>query len=715
MKIIKLQTKTWPCCMAFLVALLYLNTNAVCQKKYVLEFDKTGKLITDMPERLVKDDTLQFNFNQDEIVADFKKQYIKILQKSSNDLKNRKKLEELYLYYKLFRSEQDTQKSLDSFKKEINILSNNLETKIKCLLDTNGKVEDNLNEIPNFSEIVNRVKLMVNNHSVGEGKNYQVNSIDEKINFKLTHATMDIVLYDWYKKGLDKTNYLNDTRFIEKVSKNRDEYKSEYIKYNSNKRSCEEAIKLNALYDNYKDNWDKLLSNDLNDWLVSWMWLNGANIQFNPFGAFTPMNAERKYPFAHKISFYRAKTNAFTWILNNKDQLTEKVIKILVTDYSNYTDSLKLALNDSLKQEQDKLETKNQENRKLYANQLMYDGKLYVSNDTRSIFMRHHNAANDYEFMGNYRKYYLDNDRIKILVQNQKMDREAKLYEFVSVTQDISSVGETSLEMLDMFQSVTSSLFKSGELGEQQKGKTSDSDCPAYQILRENNIRFNYLTFRIDWLTQQNQINELPEPITDDIADYRTDEAGPSKPKEAPALVKYVIKEKSLGENSDSETIVLDTLKHKVFALHRFQPFYGFSFGLSNRDELKLDENSQLKEVITQRHSQAFVGIKIFLNKTDIHSEQNTNLSNLSSRTSVLLGFDLKNLKPTDNVLLGLGVDVFPGFNFSCYLNPYRNTDYKIESGKYIANGNPFSLDYGIMLSLDPIVVTKFYSLFQPK
>ncbi|MBK6643033.1 MAG: hypothetical protein IPG39_18280 [Bacteroidetes bacterium] len=80
--------------------------------------------------------------------------------------------------------------------------------------------------------------------------------------------------------------------------------------------------------------------------------------------------------------------------------------------------------------------------KKYYKNELLYKGFLYTADANRTIYMRNHDASNDYEIMGKLRKYYLEDQKVKYLVQNQKEDKETKLFESGSRLMIISKFAE---------------------------------------------------------------------------------------------------------------------------------------------------------------------------------------------------------------------------------------------------------------------------------
>lgn len=677
---------------------------------YTFEFDKEGKLISnELPEYLVGGDSIIFKYPRTEFQSNYKNQYLSILKKSYKVLSDKNNLNKFYRYYPLFQCTYDRNNDSIHFIDDIQNMSENILSAINYIEKELSFAETN--EIPAFTKL-DTAYLIVN----GEKKDSLVINDDHReIKFQLMQPTIDKAKTDWFKNNYnEKIKEINDPKLIERLLKFIHDFDSAYNKLNPDTLDCKEASSLNAMFKQQQSDIEKVLSTDFSDWLMKWIWLNDTNVVFNPLGGAQPLyENEKTFKLADSVTHYRSKVNIINMIIEKQNDIDEIYLRDLEKKFIFATDALQMAIVDSTNKEKAKLERQNIKPNKMLITRMLYDGKLYVSDKSkRNIYMRHHDAATDYELMGKYRPYYLEEDGVKILVQNQVEGKETKLYEFISPTDDNSFVGGILLSGVNALPAALVGTGKS-----MNNSKTKQEDCNEFVTIEKNRIKFYYLTTRVEWLKKQYLIPGLPTTEDDKSADFRTDIAGPSKPKDAPSLVKYILKEKTIGDSKDTGTVVIDTMSYKVFGLHSIQPFVGFGVGFIKRNELSFNDNQQLTEIKSQINSEAFAGVKIFMKKTDIHSKEWLGARGVNgwSRTTLLVGFDLKTTDPTDSFILGAGLDFLPGLNLSVYGNLYRSTSYKIESGKYIPDGNPYLFDCGAILSIDPIVITRLYKAFPPK
>jgi hypothetical protein len=487
--------------------------------------------------------------------------------------------------------------------------------------------------------------------------------------------------------------------------------------------SCEQAKEFKLKLDSASFHMNEILQVKLKHWLLNWIWFNGAGFKLNPLpSSDQKILSASEQASVDSIPALEARIRALNAVLENNTSIDGNWANQISETIGFLTERLALAI--QIRNDYDK--SKNTPAKKYYKNELLYKGYLYVTDADRIIYMRNHDASNDYEIMGKLRKYYLEDYKVKYLVQNQKEDKETKLFESVIKTEDITKLAEGALSTFSMIEEAKDikglnfNLFEKMDSLEIETTEKSGNKCTPKQIqelqaeIKNLWLKFNAARFKLNWLLKQGELDPIPQLVADETPKYRTDEAGPTKNVEAPAKVTYVLRDRPIGSHPDTiGTTVIDSISYKVYALQRFQPFAGFAFGLVERKILNIDEGGNLISTEEERKQNTFLGVKIYPKKTDIHNPKFITAKGVDcvSRINILAGMDFSNINPVDNFMLGVGFDIFPGLNLSYYGNWYKNNTYEIEQGKFIKKGRPLMIDHGFMISLDPIVIFNFAKL----
>ncbi|MBP9083278.1 MAG: hypothetical protein KBH11_09395 [Bacteroidia bacterium] len=538
-----------------------------------------------------------------------------------------------------------------------------------------------------------------------------------KIDFELRIVSMDSILVKWLNN--DRPDILSRLDIMQLDSALK-ETEIEFKVIEQASTTCDSIRNAITKLERVDNSVNKILKVNLKPWLLNWIWKNGDVFKLNPIEIVREKEPDSiQIQMIAGIPTMEARINALNKILESKSEIGGNLAIAIADTIGKLTGELAKAK--SIKEEFDKL--KNAPDKVYFNNNLLYKGFFYASTADRTFYMRHHDASNDYEIMGKLRKYYLEDYKVKYLVQNQTADKETKLFESVSVADDYSDL---TSGMLEAFASINNTdvdflreLIKSNLLQQPSIEDTvqfcdKDSINLLKRIVENKIIKFNAARVKLNWLLKQGELDPIPQLVADETPKYRTDEAGPTKNVEAPARVSYVLRERPYGSHPDTVgTTVIDSISYKVYALHRFQPFVGFAFGSVKRNILNIDDNGNLISVEKEYKENTFLGVKIYPKKTDIHNSKFflCKKSDILSRFNILAGMDFTNINPVDNFMVGSGIDIFPGLNISIYGNWYKNNTYKIEQGKFIKDGRPLMFDHGFMISLDPVVIFNFAKL----
>lgn len=680
----------------------------LCKNKkpviHTIELSPDGKIISDVPEYISWDDSIRISIKDEpKIIEGMNSEVKKILNTSLSSLQSRESQKNLVNYFYLFQ-ESDVVNLHDdttAFKQAIEQVRSEI----------NGFIQGNpqsspLKFVPKTNADTSIFTLKQPGRTTKRGKG-------NKVEFEYRRKTIDNLKVDWMKASKPNNWELPSHSEVLAFDSAFDIIDELVSRAKMNGITCEEAKFLKQKLISVNDTISAVLQVPLKNWLMKWIWLNGTSFKLNPFsvGENKIFDKDEKM-MIESIPVFEAKLNAFKMVLEKNESLNGTTVLAITDSISSLTSALNKAT--TLKIELAK--STNTSPPKLFKDELLYKGHFYVSNENRKIYMRNHDAGNDYEIMGNLRKYYLDDSKVKYLVQNQTQGKETRLYESVVKVDDIAPFTALLLEPLKLIEThYKSAGFVASFDGFffENKGKDANKPCDTIGL---NNmvIRFQIARAKNNWLMEQGELQPIPELLSDETPKYRTDEAGPGKSVEAPAKVTYVLKEHVIGTPSDSISFAtVDSVSYNVYSLHRFQPFAGFAFGSVKRNKLNIDGSGNLLSVEREKEQNTFMGIKIYPVKTDIHNPKFIWATGRDfwSRLNFVVGMDFTNINPVDNFIGGVGVDLVPGLNIAYYGNYYKNNTYKIEQGKFIKDGRPLMFDQGFMISLDPIVIFNFAKL----
>ncbi|MBK9423652.1 MAG: hypothetical protein IPN54_05925 [Bacteroidetes bacterium] len=688
------------------------NTEGKKNKKTItIEFDKEGKIISDLPEEIKWNKNLKFHCkDSNDLNSNLKAEMIRNLEQSYKNLISKESKEKLLLQYPLFINDSNMSEWLDSttYLEEIYKIRDEVKNEIHFL-----HVADTVSD----SDYIPEVRTDSTTYFTVENDIKNSKAKKNKIDFELRIISMDSILVKWLKYS--RPEILTRLKLM-KLDSTFNETEKDFKIIEEATSACDSiqnAITKLERVDNYVN---EVLKVNLKPWLLNWIWKNGDVFKLNPIEI-----VRKKEPDSIQIQMIagiptmEARINALNKILESKSEIGGNLAIAIAETIGKLTGELAKAK--SIKEEFDKL--KNAPDKVYFNNNLLYKGFFYATTADRTFYMRHHDASNDYEILGKLRKYYLEDYKVKYLVQNQTADKETKLFESVSVADDYSDLTSGMLEAFASINMTEVDLlreYNKSNLSQQPFIEDTVQLCGAdslnlrKRIVDNKIIKFNAARVKLNWLLKQGELDPIPQLVADETPKYRTDEAGPTKNVEAPARVSYVLRERPYGSHPDTVgTTVIDSISYKVYALHRFQPFVGFAFGTVKRNILNIDDNGNLISVEKEYKENTFLGVKIYPKKTDIHNSKFflCKKSDILSRFNILAGMDFTNINPVDNFMVGSGIDIFPGLNVSIYGNWYKNNTYKIEQGKFKKDGRPLMFDHGFMISLDPVVIFNFAKL----
>jgi hypothetical protein len=157
------------------------------KKTITIEFDKDGKIISDLPERIERDDSVVTMCNDSlEIKDGLRKQMIDVLSKSYSSLTSRQAKKNLGYLYPLFIEKESVDHETDStlFSREIETLKNDIKSEIADLLKKTNDV--NSTHIPKIDDSTFFLSERFKSDLMKNLKNH-------KVSFELNVKTFDTI------------------------------------------------------------------------------------------------------------------------------------------------------------------------------------------------------------------------------------------------------------------------------------------------------------------------------------------------------------------------------------------------------------------------------------------------------------------------------------------------------------------------------------------
>ncbi|HZY78400.1 MAG TPA: hypothetical protein VFE50_02685 [Cyclobacteriaceae bacterium] len=478
------------------------------------------------------------------------------------------------------------------------------------------------------------------------------------------------------------------------------------------------------------------------EWMMAWSWYNDYKLAMNPFDVQEPDMAK-----LNELELEIAGLNKTLELLQKDCQLSnmcccsaDKLVPLgketLIQSVISNTNLLnrKQASLDAL---QEKVKTYNSFLTSLTkGNTVFYDGLLYLSTIDTIHWMRHHNAALDYEVESRnaHPSMYCEIDEVHILVDNLKSDVNVSLQEDLKPYTPQSTFTQEILPVLETITSATNGLGNITNLFKSFKQRDSSSiNIPIIQPIWFKDVPDRYKEI-FKW-TEANLV-----PVPDDVLNakttsaldtlLKTELAGPSKTKEAPVIVNYSLYTKV----KDVKTDLIKDMSYKVYKRFRIQPFAALVYLPYDRTSSVYDEATQSFSEESLGRYDFVAGVKFFpwmtnieKRKSDLKAYKCITNAKLRRRAHVLRGnqWPRNNLSfsagvgtqqsPLKNWYFGVGLDLVKGFAITGGLNLFSRNHYNILNGVVISSSSSFATTTYVGFSVDPVVMATTLGIIKPK
>lgn len=675
-------------------------------KKHTINFDENGLMLNSPPERLLDIDSLKLevtieneNFS---IYKDALKKKVIAAKKSLQKEETKSTLKNIYGF---------TDSEIESLIKDFDALiadpTKNVSNVPHYEKDTvnylkfvsKGIIWDSTKKVSSFTKDENLsfslvkenpFNKLVLNWADKNNVNYGASVDIAKINELQLHADK---ISDTLRKILDKEETYN----------NLSPEQIHFLTFNLKKINSLLPIIINSEFSLKKE------------WIKNWLWYTEGKPLLNPFPFKDPNSFEE--PNTDNLKLWEAHLAIRDTLLKKLKYTIEIKDKLdAIINERNYYEG-KIAETNRLKTKYTNSLKSNRIN--LYnfttTSKILNDVSLIVTSSDANLpaklpiyWMRHHDAAKQMREMNpTYQTEYLENDRVIIISHNLKPQQEANYGEIVS------SIDERPQWVIDLTQAINGlnikQLFdsiKNNSLNYINDREDSLDNLNKQIILfRENQPKLKYIA------SQSNPYFGYGEAHKDSVASYHSDYSNFGKKRGGPKQIRYWI---SSGNVKDKP----DTITYRVNKTYAILPAAGFAYTTDKFTDLEL--NSTNTGVVKQKNFNdlgLYVGLKFHIfRKVDI---RNTKLCGrdsrgnhlIPSRLNLFVGTGIK--KPIENIYLGGGYDIIPGFsvNFGTHLNKYTN--YKFVNGLASVEDKKYRAGFYFGILTDVSLVTSIVNFFK--
>jgi hypothetical protein len=436
---------------------------------------------------------------------------------------------------------------------------------------------------------------------------------------------------------------------------------------------------------------------DDKEWILDWFWYGTSKIpELNPFSF--QKGEDIALPDTSGLPALRA--TVFTEESYLKNLNVNKVPEAVAKKYIKEIAANRLTIAATLKAFQTATDQQNDNDKQIadFAATVTALNKvlLIVSNsgaDDPIYWMRHHDALDNGAEM-NFKEQlgYTEEDRVFILTHNLTANQQANVaLKYTPIGNDESPFAET----------VTSVLQSLGPLVANTAGTRDELSLADYTLLAASVNRKifqvqNQLSclLAIDYLLAQSNPKLDVKELTDPVELYHSQKdrtPGINGPQQAVYTVSIGAKAADAGSSAAGSSnsaaaaapaavsgIPVDTFKYRVNKLYRVFPMAGIAYTFNHFGSVATNSSSAAPGVLTtETQTHFFVGLKVFLQKTDIRNTSFISGTDAHgnplfwTRVHLDAGFDLS--KPLNNIYTGAGIDPFPGvgLNFGLVWNKY--------------------------------------------
>ncbi|MDF2190187.1 hypothetical protein [Paraflavitalea sp. CAU 1676] len=696
----------------FFAVLLYSSVG-VAQQTSDIQFDRTGKITSSLPERFGKEDKVIFRMSDSkESFENYLKNYKDRLRQAISTLTtlkdDKQKMKLLEVVYDIKGSDIDL-----------------VIAELKTLVD--APVGNDVVYMPRFKEAdKNYIGFTLGNTAVAGAEVVAPNANtapmavkpfgpDAQINFSVTKKDpFKKLVMGWLQSTKDSYGGAIDLGPVQQVVAAIEKTAAEVGAFAGKVRPdiarfTEESVSgdENALIKKYTPLFNEILQqtgkfqgqvdalnkklittvalHDKKNWMLKWLWYQRNQLPaLNPLGFSESIGAA---PDTSMLEGIRTRLQVReTFLKSNLDKLKPAQIDSVL----NVIDADKKKINEVQKAvkkfaENSSLNSKAATSFSTVSTDL-YNGILYVEDKSNIYYwMRHHNAAANYQLMNTLETdEFLETDKVVILAHNLTPNERASLnLSFAAITNDASLLTD---QLLPVIATLGSAILKTGGPGMVTlKQKAAEADKGLRRLVAsleelQDNTRY------LDYLLQQSNPPLDIEERTEKSMAYHSEVTNPVKKEKGPRKATYYLNTVVLnaqgGDSVKLDKVPTDTFSYRINKLYRLFPMAGIAWVPQRLASVSQDSTGKFS--INEEAAVKFVvGLKVYLRKTDIRSPKFITARGrdgeplIWSRTSLTLAFDIK--KPLDNIYTGVGLDLWPGFcvNFGGMFNKYNFKSYK--------------------------------------
>ncbi|TFF34553.1 hypothetical protein [Mucilaginibacter psychrotolerans] len=487
------------------------------------------------------------------------------------------------------------------------------------------------------------------------------------------------------------------------------------------------------------------------DWLLEWLWYqNTTTPQLNPF-KFVATSSLGQEPDTSDNPGLRLKIQTRENVIKNMDTKNPNltVSDHWVSDIDGFRKTL--TANTLAYKNYQILSAANEKSKADFAQTTtnLNEALFFVTVEApvkKVIWMRHHDAADGNEIMNvDQATEYLEDEKLVILTHNLATGEKSEVsLSYSDIKTNNSFIGDLFLEATSM---INTSQFTHG-------GREQDPRINGIAALLDAEIgglgddvkNLKGLDVYLDYLLKQTNVEQEIQPVTDQAPVYHSEkqqapqvsgnkaaaytvktvktDAGSNAGGTAPSGVTTTTSTSAAttttvtaaAAGKSASTMPVDTFKFRVNKKYRIFPMAGIAFNTSNFTNVApgSDGNSPGKQT-SESISHFFVGIKVFIEKTDIRNTRfflNSDAEGNSlfwSRTHFDAAFEIGS--PLNNLYFGGGFDLWPGFglNVGCVLNKYNYNLYA--NGQNTVSQSLYRPGVYLGVSTDVAVVAELFKL----
>ncbi len=660
-----------------------------------VSFNQKGQVRGNLPTKLITESKLVFNIDGKDLAAEEQKIILNRIKESSGRIeklkKDPEKLHVLKLIYNI--DSNDLNKVLADFDK----LSKSPTTTGYTYVPSIG-VNSNYYKIESGDTKDSGISLKANNPTIFSQKLELQHTDQNSLTFTLTKTNLfNDVTYQWYadkRKIFKKSIIQADGERLKDLAE-----KSKLLLVNFD--VLVKAVKNNTISNMVElRKFDQQLTVLLNvlaevkkltdfssdrEWVLSWLWYSKNDFPvLNPFPFVKEEDIE--LPDTLGLPALRMSILAKENFLKNIDykktpeRVAQQYIKEIAASNLDLSKQIKAYKKSKDRQSNNENQISDFSTTEETLNKLI----LIASKKGEQIFwMRHHNALDQgADLNSNTEAEYTEADRVYILTHNLVANQKAIIsLKYSPILNDQSQFADLITSTLKGLDGVTANTFG---------GRKEDEE--RVNLAAQVNRKISKVQAALPYLLSIDYVVNQTSPKLDVEEIKNTSEIYHSQKDKTPvtsgsqqAVYTVTTATNDVADNKTAPSIPVDTFKYRVNKLYRIFPMAGIAYTFNNFGSISpngAQNGSGL--VTTEKKTNFFVGLKVYLNKIDIRNTDFIAQKDAHghplfwTRVHLDAAFDL--VKPLNNIYTGAGIDPWPGIsiNFGAVWNKY---DYYTYSG----------------------------------